>query len=562
MISSVRPLSVRKQFRVSDSGSIAIMSALFMSLLLAGAGLAVDAGSLHLEKRTAQSAVDLAAIIAAANLDKPETAARGSIAANHISEVVDIVVTTGRYTADPAVVPSARFQANATPFNAVEVKLKKKGKQYFSQLFSSNPMFINVVGVAASSAEATFSLGSRLLGVHDGLPNKLLGGLLGGNVSLSINDYNALASADIKMFDFLNALATETHVTAGSYTDVLNSSADVGDVLSAIATVAGHNGDAQAAAAATLLKSHSNAGSLAIPLNKLVNLGTAGAVTLGQSSPGLNAAIAALDMINGAANVANGNKQVSIDLAGTVPGLLSLKLDVAIGEPAQQSPWVKVGQTGATLNSAASRIRLVAQVGGTGLLAGLSLKLPILINLAPSQARLSNIGCGGGDITNSSVTVATTAGLAETWIGEVGNPAFGDLSLTPVVADAAIANKTLLGLSVLKITGKSHIAIGSTYETPLTFDYADIQQLKIKSTSSTDLGGSLVQSLLGGLQLTVSAVGLNLLTVKTDLLSSLSAVAPPIDDVLHTILTSLGVHLGEADVVVHGVRCDGAVLVN
>ena len=44
--------------------------------------------------------------------------------------------------------------------------------------------------------------------------------MLGGNVALSINDYNALASADIKMFDFLNALATETHVTAGSYTDV------------------------------------------------------------------------------------------------------------------------------------------------------------------------------------------------------------------------------------------------------------------------------------------------------------------------------------------------------
>lgn len=525
-------LSVRWQFRSSDSGSITIMFALFMSLTLAAAGLAIDTGSLRLEKRAAQSAVDLAAIMAAANLDKPDTAARGSVDANHISEIVSIVVTTGRYTADPALAPEARFQANATPANAVQVRLKKKGKQYFSQLFSQTPTYIDVVGVAASSAEATFSLGSRLVGVHDGLPNKLLGGLLGGNVSLSINDYNALANADIKMFDFMNALATETHVTAGTYTDVLNSSADVGDVLSAIATVASNNGNAQAAAAATLLKSQSQAGSLSIPLTKLVNLGTAGAVTLGQSSPGLNAAIAALDMINGAANVANGNKQVSIDLAATVPGLLSLKLDVAIGEPAQQSPWVKVGQTGATLNTAASRIRLVAQVGGSGLLAGLSLKLPILLNLAPSQARLSNIGCGGGDINNSSVTVATTAGLAEAWIGEVGNPAFGTLTATPTVADAAIANKTLLGLSVIKITGNAHILIGSAHETPLTFDYDDIQQLKIKSTSSTDLGGTLVQSLLGGLQLTVSALGLNL------------------------------VHLGEADVVVHGVRCDGAVLVN
>ena len=156
------------------------------------------------------------------------------------------------------------------------------------------------------------------------MPNRVLSGLLGGNVALSINDFDALEAAEFTAFEFLNGLASALHVTSGSYADVLNSAATVGDVLTAIATAATNNGDGTAASAVNLLKAQSNDQTLAIPLNNLISLGSAAQLAIGQSSPALEAAFNALELINGAAKTANAGKQVSVDLNGILPGLLSL----------------------------------------------------------------------------------------------------------------------------------------------------------------------------------------------------------------------------------------------
>ena len=140
MMLQTRPLLRSVRFGNHEDGSITLMAALFLGIILAGAGLALDTGSLRLEKQTAQSAVDLAAIAAASNLDKAQAAANGSIAANKIARVSSIVVSKGHYTGSIAVPSSVRFVANAVPINAVQVRLRKTGKQYFSQLFSDGPM--------------------------------------------------------------------------------------------------------------------------------------------------------------------------------------------------------------------------------------------------------------------------------------------------------------------------------------------------------------------------------------------------------------------------------------
>jgi uncharacterized membrane protein len=44
--------------------------------------------------------------------------------------------------------------------------------------------------------------------------------------------------------------------------------------------------------------------------------------------------------------------------------------------------------------------------------------------------------------------------------------------------------------------------------------------------------------------------------------ATLQPVTPVLDALVNDILTSLGIGLGEADVWVNGVRCDGAALVN
>ncbi len=476
----MRIIMNRPRFRKGDEGSIAMMSALFLSMILAGAGFAFDAGSLRIEKQSAQTAADIAAIVAAANMDKAQIAAEKSIAANKIEGIVKVTVTKGRYTPDAVLAPAARFQPNAVPINAVQVKLKKTGKQYFSQMFTSNPMTINVAGVAATNAETTFSLGSTLVNVSNAaVPNRLLTGLLGGNVQLSVNDYQALEGADVSTYDFLNSLAAAMNVTSGTYQQLLDRAATVGDVLTAIATAASDNGDAAAAAAVNALKAQSNDQTLALALNNLIDLGTAANLNLGETSSALTASFNALELINGAAKTANAGRTVAIDLNSVVPGLISLKLDMVLGEPPPQTPWVRVGQSEATITQAASRIRLVAEVGGSGLLAGVKLKLPIYMTLGQSRARLDALACAGGDLNNSSVTIGTQAGAAEAWIGEVTNAAFSNMAATPTVADATIANVLLL----VKITGKANVKLSNVHEMPLVFDYDDIQDQTAKSTT-------------------------------------------------------------------------------
>jgi uncharacterized membrane protein len=77
------------------------------------------------------------------------------------------------------------------------------------------------------------------------------------------------------------------------------------------------------------------------------------------------------------------------------------------------------------------------------------------------------------------------------------------------------------------------------------------------------LAESLVSSLVGSLDLDVQVLGLGLglgPAISALVAQLLGAVAAPLDDVVLALLNSLGVHLGEADVRVHGALCNGARL--
>ena len=73
-------------------------------------------------------------------------------------------------------------------------------------------------------------------------------------------------------------------------------------------------------------------------------------------------------------------------------------------------------------------------------------------------------------------------------------------------------------------------------------------------------------SLLGNTQLNATVLGFSLLLNKTGVLNALDAllttVVAPIDAVVSDILDAAGVSIGELDVVVGGLRCDGAALVH
>ncbi len=569
------------------SGNFAVMAALTALVALMLTAFAVDEGSLFTERREAQALADLAAIAAAANIDNAETAALTTLTDNGIATPVlrqpgaapdtaggkvSVTVVRGRYASGPGAAAGRRFTANAAPFNAVEVSLNKKGTLFFGSAFTSPPV-IGVKAVAAATPQAAFSLGSRLASLDGGIVNDLLGALVGGKIALQAMDYDRLLQADIGVLPFLDALATRLNLTAGSYADVLASQATVGQIANAMADVPGLDSASRAALQAVAAGAASK---VAIPLSKLVDLGPVGKLALGQQPPGLDVEAGALGMLMAAASLANGTNQAAVNLATGIPGLTNLSLAIAIGEPPQSSPWMAVGEPGATVRTAQTRIKLSANVtvGVPNLGGGIelaSVKLPLHVEVAHAQATLADISCPTGRPDSRTVTVSVTPGIASAWLAESKASGFADFSRPQTFTETAIAqvkvSLLLLGLKLLGVNGYAFTTIGNATPTTLVFNDAEIAAGTVKSTPTSNFTQSLIGSLTGNLSISIDLLGLpiNLSTllgaVKPAIVATLNGVAKPVDDLLYNVLGALGVKLGEADVRVTGATCGRSVLV-
>lgn len=541
-----------KRWQSNERGTITIMAAMFMIVAVGAAGFAVDFGAAYAERRRVQGAVDLAAIVAAADITHADRAARATIAANGLTGSQKINVVLGHYNADPAVDPQKRFVADRLPFNAVSVSLEKSRHFYFAKAFGIGSAPLRVSAVATTSALGAFSVGSRLLALRDGLPNLLLEALLGGSVELSIADYEALANASVTAGSFLDALATELNLTAGTYSDVLNANASIGQVLSAAAKAVETSGDTSALIVLRHLASQSST-SLTFPVKALLDLGPIANAQLGSEAPGLDAMVSLLDVVTTSAVVANGEHQVALATGADIPGLLSLKASLAIGERAQTSGWMAIGEPGASVKTAQIRLQLVAEIGGSGLLAGLKIKLPIAVELARAEGRLANVSCHADGSREAEVAVIPS--VAKVWLGEF------DHKMDDFSSPAEVKQVTLVHAPLLKIKGLGEVEIGSRTETSLVFDADDVEAGTIKRAEAQDLVGSLVGTLLDNTDLKVELAGLGVpLLLKNALTSILVQAAGPLDAVLENLLATLGLHIGEADVRMHGIMCRGSVL--
>ncbi|TIQ64361.1 MAG: hypothetical protein E5X64_41605, partial [Mesorhizobium sp.] len=124
--------------------------------------------------------------------------------------------------------------------------------------------------------------------------NALLSKLLGGNISLSVMDYNALIAADVNLLSFIDALAVQQQLTGVSYSEVLASKATVGQIATAMADVS-PVGSTSTLALQTIASRTTS--TVKIPLNHLVDLGSMGQLGLGQKSPGFSVDASAMGML-------------------------------------------------------------------------------------------------------------------------------------------------------------------------------------------------------------------------------------------------------------------------
>ncbi len=415
---------------------------------------------------------------------------------------------------------------------------------------------IGASAIAGVSNEAAFSIGSRLASLNGGVVNAILGKLLGTNLSLSVMDYNALLNTDVDVLAFSNALASQLHITAGTYDDVLQSQATVGQFAAALASV---SGDPTARAALQAVVAGVSPHGATIPLSHVLSLGSVGRLALGEKAPGLAAAANIMEILSAGAAVANGEHQVALGLGLSLPGVAGATVDLAIGEPPQQSPWFTIGEKGDIVRTAQTRLSLIVNVGGPGGILGTSIRVPIYLELAFAEGKLGDISCPTGRPDSLKVTVDARPGVAEAWIGEVDTAGMKNFAKAPPVAAARLVKAPLV-----TVTGSAHATMSNPSSTPLTFTSSDIRNKAVKSVSTHNFTNSLFQSLLGDLDLHVQVAGLGLGTptlVTKTLATTLGAVTPSIDDLLNNLLATLGVKIGEADIRVTGGNCGRSVLV-
>lgn len=573
-----------KKFGACDKGAVAVLSALLMLVFVGLGALAVDLGSFFFQKRRLQSATDLAAIAAAANFANPRQAAIATLALNGFPASALQTLQTGSYVADPRIQPGLRFTPGVTgALNAVHITTQTTAPYIFGAIFlprsaradaacspsgaqnclttsggDSARVKIAAQSTAAQNALASFAIGSRLLSLNGGLLNSLLGSLLGSQLSLSVMDYQALVNANIDLFTFSNALATRAHLTAITYDQLITGSFNAGLVFNAIADAARANPNFNPLATTPLSELAAAAPNTNVNLASVLSFGPFGAMSVGSNGP-ISATISAFDLINAVAQIANGAHQIEIALNLNAPPIASASLQLAIGERPVGTAFVAIGQTGASVHTAQTRLLLTAQVGISGQTS--LVNVPIYVELASATAQLSSLQCSGGDPTTSVVTLAVTPAVVDAWIGNVSSADFTNFTGAPSPGPATLLNVENLAT----VTGRAHATITNLSATPVSFSYSEILKATKKTTSTTDYLASLLSNLVGGLQMkvTVAGLGLGLPSNLTQTVGQALALAvSPLDQTLSGILQTLGVGLGQADSWVSGVRCGGAVLVN
>jgi uncharacterized membrane protein len=548
-----------RRFCNDERGNFAIMAAGLMTLVVGCAALGVDLGSIFTDRRRTQSTTDLAAIVAASNLANATNAATATVTKNNYPASDLVSVELGTYTANSAISPQARFVTPAVgTANAVRVTMTTRTPLYFAHYITgANQYNITTTATAATTQMASFAIGSRLLSVNGGLLNAMLGSMLGTTLSLSVMDYNSLASANIDAFSFLSAVATRVNLTAATYSQILSANIKVSDIIAAMLSAQqAANGASSATTALSSISQAVNTVTTQMQLGSLIDVGPYGGLTPG-TQPQMGVAVSLLQLLNATAQIANGTHQIATGLAVSLPGIASVSLAVTIGERAQGSSWLTVGSAGASVHTAQTRVLLSIQLLGAGPVPAVN--LPVYVEVASGTATLNAVSCGFPDISTSTVTLGVTPGIVNAWIGNVTMADMTNFTTEPNPPAA-----TLVNLGLITVSGRANAYTGNTTPTNVTFNYAEIQALTPQTVTTTNFTSSLTSSLLDNLSLNVTIIGLGLPIpgLGATVAGILAGVTSPVDQLLASLLQTLGVGIGQADVWVTGVRCDGAVLVN
>lgn len=561
-----------RRFRKDASGSVSIMFAGYVVVGVLCLALAIDLQMLYTQRRAAQGAADLAAIVAANNIGDEEEAAESILTSNGYDFGASVetgslneaetesrdsdwfTTVAGRYVADNSIPRENRFTPGGTPENAVAVTLGGPGRLFFADNFVDAPQ-ITVDAIAARRALAGFSVGSRLVSVNGGVLNALLSSLLGAEVNLSVLDYNNLLNSKVEVFSFLDALATELNIVSGDYQSVLDSEPTLSQVISAAAAASSDRTVGNA-----LFALENAAGSLTdkIDLAGVIDLGAVGDIVLGAAEEqGFPLEVSMMQMLLANAVAANGENLLNLDLGTTIPGVAGLTAQLRLGEMLQSAPWFRVSEGGEIVANTQIQLAVEASVGGTGVLSGVNVRLPTYFEVARAQAQLESVSCPSGNENEATVTLAARSAALDAYIGDV------DLSKRSL-SGYKVKKAKIVSAPGLVAFAQAEAAIAQSSDETLEFTHDDIVNGTVKTAGVTSPVESIVGSLVEDVSIEARVLGLGLSTeglADAALLSALGGLTKPVDTVVTSLLEALGVGVGEGDYQVNAVECRRAVLV-
>lgn len=530
---------------------VTTLAAIALPALLGFGALAVDMGSVYTASRRLQGMADAAALAAATDIANADDLARASVIAAQWNGSVTTASVTGSWRADrPA---QTRFvPGNGAGSPAARVTLSADTPLFLGTIFGAKRLSLSRTATATAQPMAAFSIGTRLASLDGGVANALLSALTGSEISLDAMDYRALASADVDLFAFSDALRTRLHMDAATYDEVLAADVSTGDALGALGDVLAASGAREASAAVRRIAQAAGTGD--IELSRLIDLGDAGARDV--APQGRLARVDAGQLLNALLVAANGDRQLALDLVSSVPGVAQTRAWIAIGDRPARSPWLTVTADGnPIIRSAQTRIYVEATIGVPGIA---QVRLPLLVELAEGEARLASLGCAS--VAARSVAIDARPSPANLHIAEVDRSRLGDHRAKILAGPAR-----LLTLPLVTASGEAHVATGGASGWQrLSFSQSDIDNGTIKTVRTGDVTQSLVASMIRDLNVQVRVLGL--LPISAGAIGSaignqLAVAAPALDGLIVSLTQQLGIGIGEADIRVSGLRCGQPVLV-
>lgn len=463
--------------RKQQQGVTLVMVALWMGIALA-ALMVLDIGNLFWQKRELQKIADLSAL---AGSTQPLNAACSSTAPSNAKQIADanglragdvFEAKYGRW-APGAGVPLEQFFAAAdlSKSNACHVEVQRNVSYFF--IFSASGHKSRWIGAKATALVsgdpvATVLVRSTLASLNGGMLNTLLSAVLGTQVNLTAASWQGIAKLNVNLLKVFDSLLG-VNANIGDYEALLNTQVKLADLLKAMITAIEPGKFVAADVAALQQLSLLNVGNVQVRLGDLIKLENA------NPAAALNLGVNALELIQGALQVATKHNAVNLNLG--IPGLVTVKLKVI--EPAQLAIIGNPLDNRITIEARTAQVRLwvalststspVASIVNTvlGLVVDLlklvlsllvdvevlpefrnlnQLKLDVLVDVARGYVRIKDVDCTSA--THSMDLHVEKAGV-DVYVGQLAG------------ATQALQEQQAFGSSIPQVKPLTIIDIGS-----------------------------------------------------------------------------------------------------